>query len=233
MSESLAQFERVESLSFDCYGTLIDWETGIRAALDTLAGVSSAASLDRHALFDTYLEVEAEIEAGPYLPYKEVLSRVQAELARRFGLAVPAGWERLLPESLPNWKPFSDTNAALARLKRRCRLGIVSNTDRDLFAGTARHFAPVIERFDFLVLAEDVRSYKPGRGHFDRLLEALGGDPSRHLHVAQSLYHDGVPCADLGLSFVWINRRQETNDPRVRPFAVFDNLTGLADALEA
>jgi len=225
--------ERVDSLSFDCYGTLIDWETGIRAALDALAGVGGDTSIDRRVLFDTYLEAEAKIEGGPYLPYKEILARVQAELARRFGLAVPSGRERLLPESLPDWKPFPDTNAALARLARRCRLGIVSNTDRDLFADTAGHFAPVVERFDFLVLAEDVRSYKPARGHFDRLLEALGRDPSRHLHVAQSLYHDGVPCADLGLSFVWINRRKEANDTRARPLAVFDDLTGLADALGA
>ena len=216
------------SLSFDCYGTLIDWITGIGGALETLAASGGSLPVDQGEFFDTYLEVEAEAEAGPYVPYRNILSAAQVELARRFGLTVPPERARLLAESVPSWKPFPDVNPALARLKTRYRLGILSNIDNDLFAATARHFEPAIHRFDFVITAEDVRSYKPGHPHFARLLETVVDDPDAHLHVAQSLFHDGVPAAELGIPFVWINRRHEVNDTAAKPLAVFADLTELA-----
>lgn len=225
------QLARIRSLSFDCYGTLIDWITGVRGALGELAAGGGALPVDLGEFFDTYLEVEGRIEAGPYMPYQEVLTAAQAELAQRFGLTVPPDRARLLAASVPGWKPYDDTNAALARLKTRYRLGILSNIDNDLFAATARHFEPVIGRFDFVITAEDVGSYKPGHAHFTRLLETAIDDRAAHLHVAQSLFHDGVPAADLGIPFVWINRRNEVNDTTARPLAEFPDLTALADRL--
>ena len=183
---------------------------------------------DQRTFFDAYLEAEAEVEGGPYRPYAQVLASVQERLAAKLGLTVQPEQTNLLADSVPNWKPLPDTNAALARLQARYRLGILSNIDNDLFAATARHFEV---DFDFVITAQDVGSYKPARGHFDRLTQMVTSDPRTHLHVAQSLFHDGVPAGELGLPFVWINRRGQTNDTSAQPMAVFDNLTGLADAM--
>jgi 2-haloalkanoic acid dehalogenase type II len=216
------------SLSFDCYGTLIDWIGGIRGAFDTLASHGGSLPADEREFFDTYLEAEARVEAGPYVPYCEVLTTVQAALAERFGLQFPPDRADVLAKSHGQWKPFPDTNGALNRLKTRYRLGILSNVDRDLFVGTARHFDVA---FDFVITAQDVQAYKPDHAHFNRLLETQAPDPKTHLHVAQSLFHDGVPAAELGIPFVWINRRDEVNDTRARPLATFANLAELADRL--
>jgi 2-haloacid dehalogenase len=231
LTYSSEQLAAIRSLSFDCYGTLIDWETGIRRALDALASASGGLAIDQREFFDTYLETEAAIEAGPYRPYKDVLCGVQVELARRYGLTVPADRARLLAESVAGWTPFADTNDALARLKRRFRLGVVSNIDRDLFGWTARHFAAAIGQFDFVIAAEDVESYKPAHPHFLRLLEAEVQEAGTHLHVAQSLFHDGVPAEELNIPFAWINRRNEVNETAATPVAEFANLAGLADWL--
>ncbi len=233
MNWSNEQIAQVSSLSFDCYGTLIDWETGIRRALDALAASGGGLQVDQREFFDTYLEVEAAIEAGPYASYRQVLRGAQVELARRYQLDVPADQAGLLADSVPGWTPYADTNAALARLKQRCRLGVLSNIDRDLFARTCRHFPPHLDRFDFVITAEDVGAYKPARRHFERLLQTESDDPGTHIHVAQSLYHDGVPAAELGIPFIWINRRQETNRTTAAPLAQFANLTELADWLGA
>jgi len=231
MTWSKEQTGRIRSLSFDCYGTLIDWETGIRTALERLVEAGGSLPIDQRAFFDTYLEVEAEVEGQAYRPYREVLTAVQAELARRFGLRVPDDQAGLLAGSVPRWRPFADTNAALARLRSRFRLGVLSNIDRGLFAETVRHLAPEFDGFDFLVAAEDVRSYKPGHGHFDRLLATEVQDRSTHLHVAQSLVHDGVPARELDIPFVWINRRAERNTTRATPIAEFSTVAELADWL--
>jgi 2-haloalkanoic acid dehalogenase type II len=218
---------RVRSLSFDCYGTLIDWISGIRGVFETLAA-AEARLIDEREFFDTYLEAEAQTEAGPYKPYRDVLATVQRTLADRFRIVLPPEQADLLARSQADWKPFSDTNPALTRLATRYRLGVVSNIDNDLFAATARHFEV---DFDFVITAEDVRAYKPARAHFERLLETEVDDPSTHLHVAQSLFHDGCPAAELGIPFVWINRRGVVNDTAARPLAVFDDLTAFADRM--
>ena len=219
------------SLSFDCYGTLIDWETGIRNALATLAASPEGLSIDQREFFDTYQKVEAAIEAGPYKPYRAVLNTVQAELLRRFSLDAPADRAGVLADSFPGWKPFDDTCATLARLKGHYRLGVVSNVEHALFAQTARHFESAIGQFDFVITGEDVGTYKPSHPHFLHLLDMLGDAAGTHLHVAQSLFHDGVPAKALGIPFVWINRRDETNHTTAAPIAEFNNLAGLADWL--
>lgn len=219
--------DQVETISFDCYGTLIDWESGIRRAFETLAAAGPHPA-DVDDLFDEYLQTEATLEATEYRSYRDVLCGVQERLAQRFRLPVSAERQDLLADSLADWRPFADTNEALSRLKRRFRLGVLSNVDRDLFAATARR---VSVEFDFVVTAEDVRAYKPAHPHFLRLLETGGQNRASHLHVAQSLYHDGVPAQQLGIPFVWINRRGETNETTATPIATFPDLASFADAV--
>jgi 2-haloalkanoic acid dehalogenase type II len=220
-----AALREVDTLTFDCYGTLIDWRLGLQNSFRELFGSQAESKLAE--LFAAYVETEAQLESGPYVPYREILATVAERLARRFSLELAAGGGANLAASLPKWKPFADTNAALCRLKDRFRLGVLSNIDRDLFADTARHF-PIT--FDFVVTAEDVRGYKPGPGHFQAL---LGRHPEldKVLHVAQSLYHDGRACLRHGLAFAWINRYNDPRDTAVPMLAEFADLRSFAHAV--
>lgn len=218
-------FEGITTLTFDCYGTLIDWETGLRRALSELFGAAGAAR--QAELFDAYLEEEMKVQQEPYRTYREVLALAAERVAARFGIALTAGRSGAVAERVPAWQPFADTNEALTRLKAHYWLGVLSNIDRDLFAATQQHF-PIA--FDFVITAEDVRSYKPGHAHFDTLL-ARHAKREEVLHVAQSVYHDGVPARELGIRFAWINRRGERNTTSATPVAEFANLAALTDAL--
>jgi len=219
--------DRVKTLTFDCYGTLIDWEGGLTRSLVDIFGPQSLAR--REELFEVYVAIEAEIERGPFQRYREVLTEVTQRIADHFDWKLTDEKRFRLAGLLPTWTPFADTNAALTRLKKRYRLGILSNTDKDLFAGTARHF-PIT--FDFIVTAEDVGSYKPAMGHFRRML-AEHGERSTTLHVAQSQFHDGRPANALGLAFAWINRYNDLGDPDVDAHGVYPDLKSLADDLLA
>ena len=214
--------DRITLVTFDCYGTLVDWETGMRAAIGQLSGG------DDPAVFDAYLQADAEVEAGSYRPYRDVLAEALQRIARQFDFGLPPDRGNLLADTLPGWPLWPDTNGALERIKSRYRIGVLSNIDRDLFAGTARQFSVDI---DLLVTAEDVRSYKPSQDHFLRMLENVGGDRSVVLHAAQSLYHDSVPATQLGIPNVWINRRTEINETTARPLTEYPDLASLADAL--
>ncbi len=215
---------RTRTITFDCYGTLIDWDAGLARSFEDIFG--SIVGARRSELFDTYVQAEAEIEAGPYRSYREVLAAVLERVAKRFGWDVPPGKNYRLAELLPTWTPFADTNAALQRLKTRYRLGVLSNVDRDLFAGTAGHFAI---KFDFVVTAQDVREYKPSMAHFERFL-GEHGRRDEWLHVAQSQFHDGRPANQLGIAFVWINRYNDPANELVHCDAVYPDLKSLADA---
>jgi 2-haloalkanoic acid dehalogenase type II len=217
----------ITTLTFDCYGTLIDWEGGLTR---TFVEVFGPKALERRTeLFAAYVQTEATLESGPYLSYREILREVTLRLGRQFGWSVPTEKADRMAELLPTWTPFADTDEALVRLKKKFRLGILSNIDRDLFAGTARHFSV---EFDFIVTAEDVRSYKPSMGHFRRMLEKHG-TPGSTLHVAQSQFHDGRPANALGLAFAWINRYNDPVDPSVSALGIYPDLKSLADELTA
>lgn len=221
---------RIRTITFDCYGTLIDWRKGLSDTFIELFGPVAAAPpqvvADRiDELFRAYVPTEAALEAGPYQPYRQVLSAVAEQVAERFGLDLPPERAGLLAERLPAWLPFPDTNEALTRLKQRYRLGVLSNIDRDLFAGTARYFDI---KFDFVITAEDVGAYKPAHAHFERLV-AAHSPPEQVLHVAQSLFHDGVPAQELGIAYVWINRYGDANVTNVKPLMTFPDLRSLAD----
>ncbi len=225
LHETLA---RARTLTFDCYGTLIDWSRGLGRVFREVFGLEVADR--RHdELFAAYVQIEAEIEAEPYRLYREVLGMTLERLAAKLGLPLPPDKKDELAAMLATWTPFADTNDALARLKKKFRLGVLSNIDRDLFAGTARHFSVA---FDFLICAEDVRSYKPAPGHFERLRQEEGS-LDHVIHVAQSLYHDGAAAKKLDLAFVWINRYSEPRASAradVRPYAEFPDLRSFAEA---
>lgn len=209
-------------LAFDCYGTLVDWETGVRSAIREIAGVADPA------LFYAYLEIEAEVEREAYQSYRAVLAEVLQRLGRRFKFSVASEQADHFAATLPSWPLWPDTNGALERLKQRFRLGVLSNIDRDLFAETAEQFSVDM---DLLVTAEDVCSYKPKHGHFLKMLAKVGGDATGVLHCAQSLFHDCAPATQLGIPNIWINRRSETNTSSAEPLAEFADLSQLADAL--
>jgi 2-haloacid dehalogenase len=199
----MLDFHRFRVLTFDCYGTLIDWESGILAALRPLMA-AHGKSLADEKLLELYGELEAEAEAGEYQSYRKILEAVARGFGRRLGFEASEQAARSLPESLKNWKPFPDTVAALRELKSRFKLAIVSNTDDDLFADTARLLQVP---FDWVITAQQARSYKPSHRNFKMALERIALPPDEVLHCAQSIYHDIVPARALGLATVWVNRR--------------------------
>jgi 2-haloacid dehalogenase len=217
---------QVDTLTFDCYGTLIDWKAGLAGSLGEIFGERIEGRVDE--VFRAYVVLEAEIESGAHQSYRDIQTETTRRLAERMGWTLPAGREKLLAALLPGWKPFSDTNDALTRLKRRYRLGVLSNIDRDLFAATSAHFSV---SFDFVVTAEDAGSYKPSPGHFQVYLRQYGV-PERTLHVGQSPFHDGVSAARVGIPFAWINRYGDADGQAVRPLVELPDLQSLADAAE-
>ncbi len=224
MPDPLGQLrDRINLITFDCYGTLVDWETGMRSAIAAATGRNDAE------IFDAYLAADADIERSAYMPYRDVLAKALRRIAQEFDFHIPEDRRNILADTLPDWPLWPDTNDALKRLESKYRIGVLSNIDRDLFAKTASRFSIDM---DLLVTAEDVRSYKPADAHFRAMLELVGGERDRVLHVAQSLYHDCVPATRLNIANVWINRREEVNHTTAQPLAEFADLGALADALE-
>jgi len=215
-------------ITFDCYGTLVDWETGIG---DAFAGAARAAGIeiDRDAALDAYMRLEPIVEAGTFRPYRDVLCETAIRVAERLGWELDREQASFLPRSVAGWGVFPDTRPALARLRATgCRLGILSNVDADLLAGTLQ----VLDTpFDLLVTAQQVRSYKPGHAHFVQARRTVGD--SRWLHAAQSWFHDVVPARELSIPVAWINRRAESPHGALRPDHEFRDLAGLADWIEA
>ncbi len=224
-------FGRFTHLTFDCYGTLIDWESGILGAL--------APVLERHGvpvgearLLRLYARHEAEQESGPYRRYRDVLRGVAEGIARELGFEPTAADLDALSDSVGRWPPFPDSAAALARLQTRYRLVILSNVDDAMFADSARLLGV---DFDGVITAQQVGSYKPALKNFRVALERLGVARERVLHVAQSLFHDHVPAKALGLSTVWVRRASRLGDTGVAPPAAVepDLVVGDLESLAA
>jgi 2-haloacid dehalogenase len=195
-------FSRFEVFSFDCYGTLVDWETGIFSALRPILAAHGKSLADAQVL-ELYGELEAQAEEGAFRPYREVLQTVVMGFAKRLGFAPSAEEARSLPESLARWQPFPDTVAALRELQGRFRLAIISNVDDDLFALTA---AKLGIAFDFVITAQQARAYKPALSIFKLAQARIGVAPEHWLHIGQSVYHDVIPAQSLGMATVWVNR---------------------------
>jgi 2-haloacid dehalogenase len=199
----MLDFSCFKVLTFDCYGTLIDWETGILNAVRSVI-TGRGIEVDDLKILSRYAELEAKHEEGNYLTYTMVLRLVMTEMSLRFGFdATPAELD-CLSRSLKDWEPFPDTAAALRRLAGRYKLAVVSNVDDRLFAETARRLGVA---FDWVVTAEQARAYKPSHAVFERAFEKIGYPRGEILHVAQSIYHDVIPAKALGLATVWVNRR--------------------------
>jgi 2-haloacid dehalogenase len=209
--------------TFDCYGTLIDWNTGIGDVLEHLFGAEQ-----RDELLARYHRLEPEVQAEIYRSYAEVLSLTLERLASEAGLPIPEGDSGALARSLPDWPPFREVPAALAELRNRgWSLAILSNTDHALITQSQRALGVPI---DVIVTAEDVSSYKPAHKHWERFFEQTTADRERHVHVAGSLFHDVAPGRELGLTTVWINRLGEKAEPE--PDRELPDLSALPDTLD-
>lgn len=223
-----------ELVTFDCYGTLVDWKSGICRALRER--FPRTRRWEDGELLQAYVREEARVEEEAaeegFRPYREVLWEAVRRLAARHNWALSRGDRGFLAESLPSWPSFPDTNPALERLAAGgARLGIVSNVDDDLLAGSLKALSV---EFDVLVTAERVRSYKPAVPHFRRAVEEAGGSPDSLVHVAQSWFHDVRPARRLGLTVVWVNREAEerpTGPGEPSPTAEVPDLAAAADWL--
>ena len=222
---------RPDVMTFDCYGTLIDWETGIRDSFRQALAERGSSDVENR-IFELYEQEERRIEKElPYRSYRQVLSETVSRVARKTGWELAPEQSGFLARDLPSWKPFQDTNPALKRLVRKYRLGILSNVDDDLLSGTLKHLAVP---FEIIVTAEQVKAYKPSTAHFEKARKIIG-DGGEWLHVAGSLYHDIEPARKLGIETVWVNRKNQPppgNYPGPRAKQV-DGLEKLAIMLNA
>jgi 2-haloacid dehalogenase len=209
--------------TFDCYGTLIDWNGGIRRELERLFGVEAAPRL-----LERYHELEPQVQAETYRSYREVLSHTLERVAAAEGIQIPEGEADALGGSLPRWEPFPEVADALRETRERgWRLTILSNSDRDLIAASQAHIGVP---FDLVIVAEDTGSYKPAHGHWERFFEVTTAERDRHVHVAASLFHDIGPANELGLTSVWVNRLGEDADPQ--PTRELPDAERLPDVLD-
>jgi 2-haloacid dehalogenase len=198
----MLEFSRFEILTFDCYGTLINWEAGILSVLHKILSAHGKAADDATLLaFYGYFEAQAELR--PFRPYREVLQSVVRRFGQELGFTPTAAEAVSLPESLPSWRPWPDTVSALRELKTHYRLAILSNVDDDLFAATRPQLGT---EFDEVITAQQAQAYKPSLKLFELALSRIHAPAHRVLHVGQSIYHDVIPAQALGLATAWVNR---------------------------
>ena len=236
----MLDFRRFEALTFDCYGTLIDWESGLLPIFERWAerfGVEARGD----TLLEAFAKAEVQTEAEyPSMLYPDILRVVMRRIADGFGMSHDEAASTELAESVGNWPAFPDSADALRSLQRHYKLAILSNVDRASFACSNQRLGV---DFDLIVTAEDVGSYKPNLRNFDTVLErlaALGVVKDRVLHVAQSLYHDHVPAKKLGLASVWMDRRHAKSghgatvppDTPVMPDAQYPSMQDFAEAVQ-
>jgi 2-haloacid dehalogenase len=226
------RYDRFEALTFDCYGTLIDWETGLADAFRPVLHAHGVTAGDEDVIA-RYARHEAAAEGGPYLRYRDVLAAGLRGVAAELGVEPTAAEVQAFSESVADWPAFPDSALALARLEGRFRLGVITNCDDDLFAASNRKLGA---EFEWVVTAEQVGSYKPAERNFHVAFERLGLPRERILHVAQSLFHDHVTAKRLGLTTVWIDRRRgragpgATPDAQAIPDATFPDMASFASA---
>jgi 2-haloacid dehalogenase len=210
--------------TFDCYGTLVDWMTGIQTTMARLW-----PDADPRALLARYHQLEPSVQAGRGIPYRTVMAETLRRVAEALGKGIPAGEGDALAVSLPDWPVFPEVPAVLAELRRRgWRLGILSNTDADLLDASLGVIGVPVE---IRVVASEIGSYKPALGHWETFFSRTEADRDRQVHVAASLFHDIAPAAELGLRSVWINRMAEVSD--LRRDAELTDLTPLPETLDA
>jgi 2-haloacid dehalogenase/putative hydrolase of the HAD superfamily len=202
----------VKFVSFDCYGTLIDWETGVYEAFQKEAD-RDGFTVDRDALVPRFVEVQREIQRGSYELYAEVLRRTAVRVARELGWDLEPSRSNFLPNSVPSWQPFRETNAQLERFAKKYELGILSNIDDKLLGATRRHFRT---DFDLVVTAQQVRSYKPDPAHFKECARRIEGNRRNWVHIASGYPTDVDPCIKQKIPVIWVNRQGEELEAGVK-----------------
>ncbi len=210
-------------ITFDCYGTLIDWDEGIGSAFEN-AAAAAGVEIHRPTVLESWARIEPEVQRERYRSYREVLGETAARVARHAGWELDPAGRGFVAESLARWSPFPDTRAALGALASAgCRLGILSNVDDDLFEATRRRLGVP---FDWVVTAEQVRAYKPAKAHFEEAARRVG--KARWLHAAQSRFHDVAPARALGIPVAWVNRKREPSGGEPVPDFEVPDLASLA-----
>ena len=216
-------------VSFDVYGTLIDWETGAYEAF-TKEAERDGFTINRDELIPLFHSIQRDIEGGSYELYAEVLRRTAVQISKELGWPLEPSRSGFLPESIPRWKPFKETNTQLARFAKKFETGLISNIDDKLLGQTRRHFK---SDFDLVVTAQQVRSYKPDPAHFKECARRLGTKKG-WVHVAASYYHDVEPCIKEKVPVIWVNRKKEVLEPgQKKPTAEVKTLLEAAKLLGA
>jgi 2-haloacid dehalogenase len=200
----MLDFSQKEVLSFDCYGTLIDWETELSEVLPPILQ-RYGIKLETEPMLEEFGRYEAQLEAGPYQSYRQILARVLQSFGQHYQFQPSEQELELFSNSVGEWPAFADSPSALAALKQRFKLAIISNVTDDLFARSNHKLGL---EFDWIITAQEVQSYKPSKHNFEMAFARIGLPTSRWVHVAQSLFHDHLPAKELGLETVWVNRRQ-------------------------
>lgn len=216
-----------DTITFDCYGTLVDWERGISGAFLEAAG-ADGVDLAPGEVIAAYHRIEPLVQADAYRRYREVLRETALSVAEELNWRLTPTRADFLADTLADWPLFEDTRPALRRLKSRFSLAILSNVDDDLLWRTLERIGV---EFDWVVTAEQTRSYKPAHEHFREALRRLRGGRERWLHAAQSYFHDIRPAGELGVAAVWVNRKQEIQPEGPAPLLVVRDLAELADLL--
>ncbi len=220
--------KKVNFVSMEVYGTLIDWETGVYDAFQKEAD-KDGFTIDRDQLIPLFIETQREIMSGSYELYAEVLRRTAVRCAAELGWEIEPVRSSFLPNSIPSWPPFRDTNTLLERLKEKFEIGLISNIDDKLLGATRRHFRV---DFDLVVTAQQVRSYKPDPAHFKECQRRIGGKAG-WVHVASSFHTDVQPCMKLRIPVIWANRKKEELEGQKKPEAVVKDLRSAVALLKA
>jgi 2-haloacid dehalogenase len=207
MPARMALPSKVNWVTFDVYGTLIDWEEGVWQAFSAEAA-RDGFTIEREEIIPLFHEISREIESGSYELYAEVLRRTAVEIARRLGWPLEPSRSGFLPDSVQRWGPFKETNTQLNKFSKSFQTGLVSNIDDKLLGQTRRH---IPTDFDLVVTAQQVRSYKPDPAHFNECARRIGGKKG-WVHVASSYYHDVEPCIKAKVPVIWVNRNREQLD---------------------
>ncbi len=197
----MINFSEIEVLTFDCYGTLIDWETGIITTLKPMLELDKVF-IHEEEILELYAQFESKIEQGKYITYKEVLRNVVKMFNQHYATNIDIN---SLLKSFESWEPFEDTVESLKKLKSKFKLVVLSNVDKDLFELTNKK---LVVQFDRVFTAEEIRKYKPSKEFFEYAINNIRIDVGNIVHIAQSLYHDIKPAKELGIKTVWINRRK-------------------------
>lgn len=228
---AVTDFNGIEWVSFDCYGTLVDWETGISSSVSKTLG-SHGIRKTTAEILDLFADVEPVIQSsGEFKEYRVVLREVMSMIGERVGVQLSEEHTNSLANTLPHWPVFPDAGPALHTLKQRYKLAIISNVDDDLFAGSARALGV---EFDTVITSQQARAYKPNSRSFELAEAAMGVGKERWLHVGESLYHDIEPANRLGIRSVWVSRADRgggTRQTNAKPDLTVPDLTALAEIM--